>query len=493
MSEPTTVPRGVTLMVAMRWTDKLIGLLSTLILARLLVPDDFGVVAQASLVIGLLDVLTDLGVAASLIQNARATQHHFDTAWTIRLGQFLLAALAAVLIAPLAGDYFHDERVVPVIQLMCISLVLAGLENIGVITFQKEMRFGLDFRFMFLKRLAGFLVTVTLAFLWRSYWALVVGAISGRLVGVVISYSMHSMRPRLSLAEFQSVFGFSQWMLIRNIGNYLNNQYHRILVGGRSSTSVMGAYSLASEISAMPSTEVLSPLNRVLFPAFVKVKDQPDEFKRVFLLAQGVQALLAIPASVGLALVANEAVVVLLGEKWLSAVPFVEILALTYLVPAIATTPGYVLITLGRVRLNAAIAWTQFVLFFALAVLIFPAAQALQLAEIRLATALVTLLGTIAMLMRAVPELRAREVAASVARPLLGAASMAAVLQLSGSYLPTETLWSLFAKVLLGGAVYVASVLSLWLIVGRPESAEAYILKQITYLIGSRARARRQG
>lgn len=482
MSAPVSVAKGAALVIAMRWTHRLIGLVSTLILARLLVPDDFGVVAQASLVVGLLDVLTDMGVASALIQNANATQRHYDTAWTIRLAQFSLASVAILLLAPTAGEYFGDARVVPVLQVMSLGLIVAGCENIGVVNFQKEMRFGLDFRFMFTKRLSGFLITVTLAVLWESYWAMVAGAIGGRMVGVLVSYRMHPMRPRFSLAEFGSIFGFAQWMLVRNIGNYLNNNVHRLLVGGRGSTAQMGAYSLANDVAQMPGTEIISPLNRVLFPAFVRAKEDPEELNRLVLLALGVQALVAIPACVGLGAVAHEAVLVLLGEKWLSATAFIEILTLAYLVPSITSTPSYVLMSLGYVRLNAVVAWCQLTAFVSVAVLILPTAGALEIAQIRLATVLVTLVGLLFVLVRTLPLMRWRSLLGVLFRPIAGAVCLVLAVDYVAAFLPANPYVSLVAKVATGALAYVLSVVVLWLISGRPQGAESYLVSKLRSL-----------
>ena len=177
-----SVARSALITVAMRWTARLIGFVSTLILARLLAPEDFGVIAMASLVIGLADVFFELGVNVALIQNKAPSQEHYDTAWTLRIIQTTLAAIIVVIAAPLAATYFNDPRVTLVVQVMAVSLMLSGLENIGVVTFQKEMQFGREFQFLFCKRIVGFIVTIAAAWFIRSYWALVIGALAGRTV-----------------------------------------------------------------------------------------------------------------------------------------------------------------------------------------------------------------------------------------------------------------------------------------------------------------------
>lgn len=476
-----SVARGALFVLAARWADQVIGFASTIILARLLVPEDIGIVAMASLVVSLVDVLLDLGVNVALIQNRDAAQAHYDTAWTLRLAQTAVATAVVVVIAPLAGAYFKDPRVVPVLQAMAFTFLITGIENIGVIVFQKEMTFAADFRFLLWKRLAGFLATVVAAWLLRSYWALVIGALAGRAIGTVISYFIHPMRPRLSLTKAREIFGLSQWLMIRGIGNFVELNLHRFVVGGRAAAGVMGAYSLADDVAKLPSTVLLAPLNRVLFPAFVAAKHNAEELKRIFLLAQGVQTLIVVPAAMGLVLVADEAVRVLLGERWLSAVPFVQVLAPVGMVWSITNAGGYVLLALGRVRALTSILWLRIVLFAAVAFLLVPHAGALQIAWLRLVFALFGLVAFIGWVRYAMPDLQVREVIASVVRPFAAVAVMSgavlAVGQVDFGASPVAVI--LIAKVAVGAVAYVGTLLLVWQLFGRPAGAESYLFNQL--------------
>lgn len=472
----TSILKGVALTVAIRWTDRLIGLVSTIVLARLLLPEDFGIIAMASLAIGLVDVFLNLGVHVAIIQNREATQAHYDTAWTLRLIQTAVATLALVLCSPLAAEYFRDPRVEPVLQILSFMLLLAGLENIGLVAFQKNMQFGAEARFLLIRRLSGFFITLAFAVLLRSYWALVIGTLASRSIGVMLSYRMHPMRPRLSLVKFREIFGVSQWMLVRSVGIYFDDNLHKILVGRWSSATIMGAYTLGSEVSAMPSGELLSPLNRVLFPAFAEVKGNPQKLKRLFLLAQGVQSLVAIPASVGLALVADEAVFLLLGTQWMAVVPFVQVLALSNIVHAMTSSGNYVLIVLNKIKLIALTTWIQVGLFAALALTALTGGEAITIAWLRLGIVGVGLWFSFFLLMRAFPVLRWRELLQSCQRPLLGVGAMGAVLTIVGPYLNLPVVWTCAVKVVLGAGVYVGVVLLLWRLAGRPDGPETYLL-----------------
>ncbi len=474
-----TVVKGALLTVSMRWTDRLIGLISTLILARLLVPADFGIIAMASLVIGLADVLLDLGVHIALIQNRSPSQAHYDTAFTLRLIQSLLAAMVVAAGSHMAAGYFHEPRVEAVLQWLALSFVFSACENIGLVTYQKEMDFGSDFRFLFLKRMAGFITTIATAWLLQSYWALVVGNLAGRAFGVGLSYWMHPMRPRLTLTKIGEIFAVSQWILLRGIAAFLENKLHQVFVGRRETAAVMGAYSLGDDISAMPTGELLAPLNRVLFPAFVKVKDDLAELKRVFLLAQGVQTLIGIPAGVGLALVAHEAVLVLLGEKWLGAVPFVQIMALIGIVNAITTSGGYAILTLGKVRLLAIYSVVQVTGFVALVFLAIPHGGAIAIAWLRLVVATTGLASFVLILRFTFPSLRFGEMLAVAFRPLAAASVMALLVRYGLAALPFTTLPLLAIKVVAGAFTYGLTIILMWRFAGRPYGAETFVLDKI--------------
>ena len=484
----TGIVKSAILTVGMRWADRLIGIASTLILARLLAPNDFGIIAMASLVVGLIDVLLDLGVNVALIQNRDAEQAHYDTAWTLRLLQSLVAAAIIFAFSPLAGDYFDDQRIVSVLRVMSSGLILIGLENIGIVTFQKNMQFGLDFRFMFIKRISAFLATITSAFIMHSYWALVIGTLVGRILGLLLSYQIHPMRPKLSLEKFGDIFGVSQWMLVNSIGNYLDRNLHKTLVGRYAGTTIMGGYSLADEISAMPSGELLAPLNRVLFPAFVEARNNPADLKRLFLLAQGVQTLIGVPIAVGLVVVAHEAVLLFLGDKWSLVVPFIQWLALANVIDAITTSGSYVLITLGQARSVALLGWVRTTLFVTCVFLALPDSGALQIAILRVLTVFSGLALALWLVMRALENLRLGELVANTIRPLIAAAVMAATLYTGLANIDLPLFPMLLIKVMLGTITYPVTVLLLWLINGKPEGTESYLMEKIRNMIGSTKR-----
>ncbi|MBS1188682.1 MAG: polysaccharide biosynthesis protein [Rhodocyclaceae bacterium] len=469
---------GALLAASMRWIDRLLGIVSTLVLARLLTPADFGIIAMASVIMGLMDVLLDLGVIAMLIQKRDCDDEDFSNAWTVRVIECIVVAMLIILTAPLAADFYHDDRVAPVLKIMAISVLVTGFENVGVVFFQKDMQFGKDFQFFFLRRLVGFVAALALALWLQSYWALPLGALAGRLGGVALSYVLHPFRPRLTLSRFRQVWSFSRWMLLRNSGDYFASRLDKLLVGNRADAAIMGAYNLADEISVMPTSELLMPIWRVLFPALVKVRDHPEELQRAFLLAMAVQVMIAAPAAVGLAIVARDAVALLLGDQWMGAVPFVQVLALVYGLNAINFGTSHLLMALGRVHIVGMFVWVQILVFGLGAVTFLAGSGPLALAHWRLAVCALYTLAFLLFIFQAVPSLRPRHIYAVVWRPVVATAFMAGLLpflSLEGwSPLP-----SLLVRCAVGGTLYGVALLLLWLLAERPRGAEAYVLDKL--------------
>lgn len=192
---------GAAWMVALKLVERSLGVVSTVILARLLTPQDFGLVAMAMVFIAVVEILQAFGFDVALIQDQHASREHYDSAWVLNV---LLACLGTALLVAgaKAVSVFYDEpRVQAILYCLAVGAFVQGFENIGIVAFRKELTFDKEFRFQLAKKVMGFVVTVSLALIYRSYWALVIGAVVGRVVGVVLSYSAHPFRPRFTLGH----------------------------------------------------------------------------------------------------------------------------------------------------------------------------------------------------------------------------------------------------------------------------------------------------
>lgn len=469
--------------VATRWMDRVLGLVSTMLLARLLSPQDYGLVAMATVFVGLTDVLLDLGVGVGLIQRGKSSSDYLDTAWTLRLLQVGLVALLVFLAAPLVGQYYRNDQVPTIMRVMAFTILLGGFENIGLVTFQQNMEFGREFKFLLSRRLLGFTATIILAYFLRSYWALVAGSMATRLASVVLSYIVHPHRPRWNLTRARELLGFSQWMLVANIANFLEGQIDKFVIGRRGGETDLGVYGLAGEVAAIPTTDLMAPLNRVLLPALVTVRDDVERLKHTFLLATGVQILIGMPAGGLVSFLADPIVMLLLGEKWRGAIPLVQIMGLAGVVRTMGSSSGYLLLTLGHVRLLSLLVWIQVAVFCAIVFWAIPTAGILEIAYSRFCVATLATLMAWWISFRYLDQLRFAELLRVLLRPVLGC--IAAWVLTGSAHWMTEGSSALVKILFQGGlsmAIYAAVVLGLWWIAGRPDGAESYVLKKLRVL-----------
>jgi O-antigen/teichoic acid export membrane protein len=471
--------KGSAWMVAMRWAVQGIGLVSTMILARVLVPSDFGIVAMGMLVVGLLEVFSSLGVDIALIRNQNATRAHYDTAWTFRLLQGALIAVIIAASAPFAADYFGDERVIPVIQILSLGVFLDGLENIGVVAFRKDLDFGKEFRFGVFKKLLVFAVTVPFALALRNYWALVIGIVSGRALGVALSYLMHAYRPRPSLEAARELWSFSQWMLALNVATYAQNKIDEFVVGGMKDTSQMGTYNVASELALLPNSVLISPLSRALIPGYAKLLGEQERLTAAFLNVLAMIAFLAIPVCLGLVAIAGDFVAVVLGEKWLDAVPVLRWLALFCVIVAVASTTGNLLVALGKVRTVAVIQWANVLLLAPALLIVSKTGGITDIAQTRTLLGFVMCATYLYYLARLIP-VSGRDYLRIFWRPTIAGVVMLLVVQSLHGTMFTNTLFSFIADVAIGVIVFASSIMFLWHLAGKPSGAENSILAYVT-------------
>lgn len=475
-----SVVSGAVLYVGMRWFDRLIGVISTIVLARLLTPDDFGVVALALLVLGLAVVFLDLGINVAVIQRSGLDRDDLDTAWTIRLLQNAIIAIGLSASAMPVGLFYDDPRLQPVLLLLALAYLLDGFTGMGPVVFQKHQQYAKEVGFYVAKRLFGFLATMALAFTLRNYWALVYGTILGNAGGVVLSYVMYRQLPRFTLARWRGFVGASFWLALRTMAGYASQELDKFVVGRRDGSAALGGYSIVSQIAAIPTSELLAPLSRALFPALASMQDDNSALRRMFLLALGIQSTLALPAAVGMALVAHDLVPVMLGEKWIWTSPILAALALAFGANALTHTGSYLLMALGRNRAHSLLQWAIALSLALLIFVVFPTADASSIAWIRVLLAGVSILAITALSLRCIADMRLLDLIAVVRRPILATLTMAAGLSAVAAADAGLPAWvALGVKLVAGVVLYTTSLLALWHIERRPNGAERWILDRL--------------
>ena len=353
MAEPTSsigtrMARGAAWMVVLQSADRILGFVSMLILARLLVPADFGLVALGMAVVGSLAAFSEFGFDLALIQNQTAERRHYDTAWTLSvLRGFLLAGLLLLLAQP-AATIFDDERLVALVSTLAIIPFLQGFANVGIVEFRKQLDFKKEFLYRFSSRLGGVITTVSLAFFWRDYWALVVGQLVAQGLRLFLSYGCHSYRPRLSLAAWRDLFNFSKWLFLNAIVHFASNRATTFVVGAFMTPTLVGLITLSQEITGLGWQVLVAPIKRTFFPGFAKLSHDLAALRKVLLNAYGLTVLSALPLTVGIGMTAELFVPLALGVNWLETIPLIEVLVYAALALALEGPARPVLLALNR-------------------------------------------------------------------------------------------------------------------------------------------------
>lgn len=476
------IAKGAAWMVGARMADRFIGLGSTVILARVLTPADFGLVAMAMAVIGLIELATSFGFEVSLIRTATPTRAHYDSVWTLNV-LFGIACGAATAAAALpAASYYGDERLMPIMLVLGASWAVGNLSNVGVVDFQRTLNFAKEFQFLMTQRLIGVAVTVTLALWLQSYWALIVGSVTTRMIGLIISYLWHPYRPRLHLGATRQIFSFSLWIFVDKVAAFGTMRAADFVLGRTHGAAELGVYRLGEEIGHLPGTELVAPLNRVLLPGMAQMIEGGRPTRELAIAASGVVAVILMPSCLGISAVADPLVRVMLGTQWLAAIPVVQIMAINALFLALWANQHTTLFAVGKPRLPGLISIARLCVFAPSVFLLVGDYGAQGVAVSALVSSIAALsLGMWAGLR--VQGVRAGEYWGAVWRPLVAASVMWAGVTWLIENLTNGPLGFAAAKLLIcvgaGILLYVLMMMALYLLAGKPQGAERLLLDRI--------------
>lgn len=473
---------GAAWMVLAKIVERSLGVVSTLVLARLLVPADFGLVAVAMAVVAALELLTGFGFDLALIRDQRATRGHYDTAWTLNVIIGVTIGLLMLALSVPAADFFGDERLTPILAALAVVPVLTGLENIGVVAFRKELDFQREFVFLTAKKVLMILTAVPIAWAVGNYWALVAGMVVGRLAATGLSYAMHPYRPRWAVSHVSDLLGFSKWMFAVNVVNFVKVRYADFVVGRIAGANALGLYSVGSEIASLPTSDLVGPINRAVFPGYSLMGNDVGQMRQAYLTVTAVVALVALPAGAAIAGMASILVPLLLGPKWLGAIPVMEVFAIIGMITALQANSFSIFLAMGAPRTPALLGGVH---ALALIVLL-PVAvrdhgiEGAAWATLAITVALVPV--HYHLLMRLI-DCRLRQILGTVWRPALGVGAMFGAFHHTVPAAAPATVFELVTvnaiAIAAAGSAYLATVLALWLLAGRPDGGERALLTRL--------------
>jgi PST family polysaccharide transporter len=339
--------------LAETWGNRLISTGVFLVLARLLGPASFGLVALAIIFIELGNRLVNQGFGAAIVQRQDLDRAHLDTAFWVSLGSGAGLAALAILTAPLLADLFDAPRLTAVLQVLSLRYVVDGLSNVQQSILQRDLRF----RSFAVRRLvatsAGGAAGLTLALAGAGVWSLVVQNLVQGTVGVVTLWTISTWRPRFTVSgtHFREMIGFSSSVVGIAMLRFLNTRGEKLLIGAVLTPVALGFYTVALRFPDILAEAFNRSVGRVAFPVFARLQDDRERQVRALLAAARLATSVSAPAFVALAVLAPEVVRVLIGTKWEASIILVQLLAVQGLLRSQLAFAGSVVMGAGRASL----------------------------------------------------------------------------------------------------------------------------------------------
>lgn len=474
---------AATWLVGGKLLARLTDLATLLVLARLLGPAEFGIVALAMTPIYIVEVVTDLPIAQALVRLRRVTRANLDTAFTLSLLRGCGVAVIASLISVPFARFGEDSRLVPLICALSFGSAIRAVGSPAMIVFIRRIDFKRDFFIDLAGRLVTFATAGALAALTRSYWALAVGTLVGPVVSTALSYLFAPHRPRLMIRDWHIFANIMGWHSCTQALAAFNWQSDRLMLGGFASLAEFGRYSVSDNLAATPQQVLIGPLLRAWLPSFANVQAEPERLRQAYKKASTATLMIGAPAYVGLAMLAHPAVLLALGTQWSQAVPLVTWLALSGIMVLPLGPLSSVAICLGRaqfITLQAAVEC-----LVRIPVLILAISQAGVMGAVVARLALSLIMGLSGMIVvKMLLNLPVREQLYTLGRPLAATGIMGLALLPLAHWLepmplgPTMVLGTA-AAIVTGAFVYAAAILALWLQAGKPTGPETILFHQI--------------
>lgn len=321
---------GVTWISAYRIFSRLISFLKLAVIARILSPFDFGIFGIAALIVSLFDILTETGINVLLIQAKEDIKKYIDSAWVVSIVRGILLFFIILLTAPLVARFFNTPQALGIIMLISFVPLIKGFINPAEVIFQKDLKFKYEFLFRSSIFFIDALTAIVLIIITKSIYGLIIGLLVGALFEMVVSFIVFKPTPKFKIHKsyFRKIFHRGKWITANGILNYFGENGDNIVVGKFLGTSSLGFYQMAYKISILPISEVSDVINRVVFPVYSKIGNDINRLRKAFFKTTSLILFSSFVIGIIIFLFPKEIILIILGNKWISAAPVLQVLSL---------------------------------------------------------------------------------------------------------------------------------------------------------------------
>lgn len=314
--------RGLSLSI-----EKIIFLLRILILARILAPADFGLVAIGMVSLAVMVSLTDFGIIPALVQQPARNKRHLDTAWTISLVRGAGINVVMMIAAPFIAHAFGEPEAVNIIRLLAVTTLLQAGSSIGVASLTRELKFKQLALIRLSAAVCNTIVSVLLAEALGA-WAIVWGSVSGAATHLVLSYFVAPYRPqfRVDPAATRSLLQFGRWIFLIGVTGVVADAAIRWIITNRLGIAELGLYFMAARLAYLPYQVITELVGEVAFPMYAQLQTHRAKATRAFRTVFVSVLALLLPTSLLMVVLIPDLVTVVLGDRWNGATTVMQLL-----------------------------------------------------------------------------------------------------------------------------------------------------------------------
>ncbi|MDO6566327.1 oligosaccharide flippase family protein [Alteromonas sp. 1_MG-2023] len=326
---------GSVLLVVEALAKRSIGIISTLILARVLVPEDFGIVAIATLIMGFIDSLVDAGADQYLQRCEKITDDTVNTAWSLNIIIKLPILLILAVFANYISTQFNEVRIENILYVLAASSAITLLKNPGLIYLRRELNYKNIIKLSLFSKAVSVVIAISIALNYQSYWALVIGTCSEMLITTIGSFFLYKHKIRFNFSNLKEQWLFSSWMIPQSVIGFFRTQLDTLLVSNQFGKSSLGSYHVLKYLAFLPCSQIILPATNPLLISLTKIKSNYNYLISQYNMTYVVTMIVAGYITAFLCFRSELVINILLGENWIIYSNLLTIFA--FLIPSFAS------------------------------------------------------------------------------------------------------------------------------------------------------------
>jgi Membrane protein involved in the export of O-antigen and teichoic acid len=328
------------------------NMISTAVMARLVSPEGFGIVAMVTAITGFVVIFKDLGFSTAVVQNKSVSQKQVSTLFWLNILFSLGIALIVLALAPILVSFYHEPRLFDITIVFALSIFISGFSLQHSALMKRQMRFKRLSKIQMLTAGISLLLGIGLAVMGLDYWAIVGASVMQTLLNVILLWAFCDWRPHFTfdVSRVKHLMRFGAGITGFDLVNYFSRNADNVLIGRFAGAAALGLYSKSYQLLMLPITQLRMPLNTVTLPALSALQHNKSKYAEFYRRYVFILAFFSMPLVACLAVFSKEIVLIVLGDDWVEAGYIFQLLAFASFIQPVAGSKGVVMITTGQTR-----------------------------------------------------------------------------------------------------------------------------------------------